>query len=258
MIPRIYPNNADITKMRIVSADETIVKPVGLYSLIPMKPGTTTVTYTLDEVSVTLTVRLANNVPDRTSIHFVKSLTNAARQNLMLNVVPNDADTIIYKSQLTEAPNGNSYMVGTNDLFKMQAPNNTYKDRLNVVLHGKQHCVSLYQFSDKPLEVMANLRRYELTINGINFSDYPLNGKYVYAARESTAKMALWSGYNGKNFDNKPAKAKFEYLIITNDNDGPSGVYLPALDPDGVPCVYDVVSQQYYKTTHSTALLYEE
>ena len=105
---------------------------------------------------------------------------------------------------------------------------------------------------------MASLKRYELIINGINFSDYPLNGKYVYAAREATAKMALWSGYNGKNFDNKPAKAKFEYLIITNDKDSPTGVYLPALDPSGVPCVYDLVGQQYYKTTHSTALLYEE
>ena len=67
--------------------------------------------------------------------------------------------------------------------------------------------------------------------------------------------MALWSGYSGKNLENKPAKAKFEYLIIVG---GSGGVYLPALDPSGVPCVYDLVSKQYYKTTHSTALLYEE
>ena len=223
-----------------------------------MKPGTTTGTYTLDEVSVTLTVQLGNSVPDRNSIHFVKSLTNAAGQNLILNVCPNNADTIMYKGQLTEAPNVYAYMVGSNDLFKVQAPNNTYKDRLNVMIHGKQHCVSLYQFSDKPLEVMVNLKRYELIINGTNFSDYPLNGKYTYTGRETSATIALWSGYGGKNLENRPAKAKFEYLIITNDNDGPTGVYLPALDPDGVPCVYDLVSKQYYKTTHSTALLYEE
>ena len=173
-------------------------------------------------------------------------------------MVPNDGDTIIYKGKLTEAPNGNSYMVGTNDLFKVQAPNNTYKDRLNFILHGKQYALSLYQFSDKPLEVITNLKRYELIINGFNFSDYVVTNKYGYAARESTATIALWAGYNGKNFENRVAKAKFEYLIITNDNDWPSGVYLPALDPDGVPCVYDVVSNQYYKTTHSTALLYEE
>ena len=61
-----------------------------------------------------------------------------------------------------------------------------------------------------------------------------------------------------KNLVNRPAKAKFEYLIITNGNDLPSGVYLPALDTNGVPCVYDVVGGQYYKTEHSTALLYEE
>ena len=258
VIPRIYPNNSDITKMRIVSADETIVKPVGLYSLIPMKPGTTTVTYTLDEVSVTLKVELGGNVPDRNGVHFVKSLTNAAGQNVILNLVPVDIDSIFYKGQLTEAPNGYAYMVGTNDLFKVQAPNNTYKDRLNFILRGKHHYVSLYQFSDKPLEVMTNLRRFELTINGINFSDHPTFNKYGNANRESTATMALWSGYNGKNLDNRPTKAKFEYLIITNGNDSASGVYLPALDTDGVPCVYDLVSKQYYKTTHSTALLYEE
>ena len=105
---------------------------------------------------------------------------------------------------------------------------------------------------------MTNLRRFELTINGINFSDHPTFNKYGNANREASATMALWSGYSGKNLDNRPTKAKFEYLIITNDNDWASGVYLPALDPDGVPCVYDLVSKQYYKTTHSTALLYEE
>ena len=258
VVPRIYPNNADITKMTVVSADETIVKPVGLYSLIPMKPGTTTVTYTLDDVSVTLTVQLGNSTPDRNSIHFVKSLTNAAGQNIILNVAPNDSDTIIYKGQLTEAPGGYVYMVGTNDLFKMQAPNNQYKDRMNFILRGKHHVVSLYQFNGKPLEVITNLKRLELVVNGFNFSDYPTFGKYNFVARESTASIALWAGYNGKNFENRVAKAKFEYLIITNGNDWTSGVYLPALDPDGVPCVYDVVSQQYYKTTHKTALLYEE
>ena len=258
MIPRIYPNNADITKMSIVSADETIVKPVGLYSLIPMKPGTTTVTYTLDEVSVTLTVNLGNNVPDRNGVHFVKSLTNAAGQNIILNVSPNNDDTILYKGKLTEAPNVWSQMVGTNDLFKIHAPNNTYKDRMDFVLHGKHYAVSLYQFDGKPFEVMTNLKRYELIVNGINFSDYPISNKYSYTAREASATIALWAGYNGKNFENRVAKAKFEYLILTNDKDWPSGVYLPALDPDGVPCVYDVVSNQYYKTTHNTALLYEE
>lgn len=258
VVPRIYPNNTDITKMRIVSADETIVKPVGLYSLISMKPGTTTVTYTLDDVSVTLTVQLGNNTPDRTSIHFVKSLTNAAGQNLTLNVTPSDADTIIYKGQLTEAPNGYAYMVGTNDLFKIQAPNNTYKDRMNFIIRGKHHVVSLYHFNDKPLEVITNLKRFELVVNGLNFSDYPTFGKYNFAGRESTANIALWAGYNGKNFENRVAKAKFEYLIIKNGNNSPTGVYLPALDPDGVPCVYDLVSKQYYKTTHNTALLYEE
>ena len=258
VVPRIYPNNADITKMTVVSADETIVKPVGLYSLIPMKPGTTTVTYTLDDVSVTLTVQLGNSTPDRTSIHFVKSLTNAAGQNVILNVAPNDSDTIIYKAQLTEAPGGYGYMVGTNDLFKMQAPNNQYKDRMNFILRGKHHVVSLYQFNDKPLEVMTSLKRLELVVNGFNFSDYPTFGKYNFVGREPTSSIALWAGYNGKNFENRVAKAKFEYLIITNGNDWTSGVYLPALDPDGVPCVYDVVSNQYYKTTHNTALLYEE
>ena len=102
------------------------------------------------------------------------------------------------------------------------------------------------------------MKRLELVVNGFNFSDYPTFGKYNFVARESTASIALWAGYNGKNFENRVAKAKFEYLIITNGNDWTSGVYLPALDPDGVPCVYDVVSQQYYKTTHKTALLYEE
>ena len=258
MIPRVYPNNVDITRMTIVSADETIVKPVGLYSLIPMKPGTTTVTYTLDEVSVTLTVQLGNNTPNRTGIHFVKSLTNAAGQNVILNLVPNDGDTIFYKGQLTEAPGGYTYMVGTNDLFKVQAPNNSYKDRLNFILHGKHHVASLYQFDNKPLEFMASLKRYELIVNGINFSDYPTFGKYTYAGKEPSATIALWSGYNGKNLENRSAKSKFKYLIITNNNDWPRGVYLPALDPEGVPCVYDLVSQQYYKTTHNTALLYEE
>ena len=258
VIPRIYPNNADITKMTVVSADETIVKPVGVYNLIPMKPGTTTVTYTLDEVSVTLTVQLGNNTPDRNSIHFIKSLTNAAGQNLILNVAPNDTDTIIYKGQLTEAPGGYGYMVGTNDSFKIQAPNNSYKDRLDFMLHGKHHFVSLYQFNGKPLEVITNLKRYELIINGFNFSDYVAVNKYGYTAREATAKISLWAGYNGKNFENRVAKAKFEYLIITNGSDRASGVYLPALDADGVPCVYDLVSKQYYKTTHNTALLYEE
>ena len=255
VIPRIYPNNADITKMTIVSADETIVKPVGLYNLILMKPGTTTVTYTLDDVSVTLTVQLGNNVPDRTGIHFVKSLTNAAGQNIILNLTPENDDTIIYKGQLTEDPNGWTHMVGTNDLFKIQAPNNSYKDKIDFVLHGKHYPVSLYQFNGKPLEVMTNLKRYELVVNGINFSDYAVSGKYSYAGREASAKMALWSGYSGKNLENKPAKAKFEYLIIAGKT---SGVYLPALDPEGVPCVYDLVSKQYYKTTHKTALLYEE
>ena len=177
---------------------------------------------------------------------------------IIIKSLRSDDNNIIYKGQLTEAPNAWSYMLGTNDLFKVQAPNNTYKDRLNFIIRGKHHYVSLYQFSDKPLEVMASLKRYELIINGINFSDYPLNGKYSYSGRDASTKIALWSGYGGKNLENRPAKAKFEYLIITNDNDSPSGVYLPALDPDGVPCVYDVVSQQYYKTTHSTALLYEE
>ena len=258
IIPRIYPNNADITKMTVVSADETIVKPVGLYNLIPMKPGNTTVTYTLNEVSVTLTVQLGKNVPDRNNIHFVKSLTNAAGQNLTLNVTPGDGDNIFYKGQLTESPNGWSYMVGTNDLFKIQAPNNSYKDRLAFIIHGKQYHVSLYQFDGKPLEVMAALRRYELTINGINFTDYTVGGKYTYAGRDTSTKMVLWSGYGGKNPDNKVAKAKFEYLIMTADNNSVTGVYLPALDPEGVPCVYDLVSKQYYKTTHNTALLYEE
>ena len=258
VIPRVYPNNVDINRMSIVSADETIVKPVGLYSLIPMKPGTTTVTYTLDGVSVTLTVQLGNNTPDRTGIHFVKNLTNAAGQNLILNLAPGAGDTIIYKGQLTEAPNSYGYMVGTNDLFKMQAPNNQYKDRMNIILRGKHHVISLYQFNNKPLEVMTNLKRFELVVNGFNFSDYPTFGKYSFSAREASANMALWAGYNGKNFENRVAKAKFEYLIFTNGNDWASGVYLPALDPDGVPCVYDLVSKQYYKTTHNTALLYEE
>lgn len=258
VIPRVYPKNVDITKMSIVSEDETIVKPVGLYSLIPMKPGTTTVTYTLDDVSVTLSITCGSNVPDRNGIHFVKNITNAAGQNLILNVCPNDGDTILYKGQLTEAPNGWSYMVGTNDAFKVQAPNNSYKDRMDFVLHGKHHNVSLYQFDGKPLEVMVNLKRYDLIINGTNFSDVPTSNKYGSASREASATMALWSGYSGKNLENRAAKAKFEYLIITNGSDWPSGVYLPALDPDGVPCVYDLVSKQYYKTTNSTALLYEE
>ena len=255
VIPRIYPNNADITKMTIVSADDTIVKPVGLYNLILMKPGTTTVTYTLDGVSVTLTVQLGNNVPDRTGIHYVKSLTNAAGQNIVLNLAPDNDDTIFYKGQLTEAPNAWSYMVGTNDLFRIQAPNNSYRDRMDFVLHGKRYPVSLYQFDGKPLEVMTNLKRYELIVNGINFSDYAISGKYGYSGKDASTKMVLWSGYSGKNLENKAAKAKFEYLIMTGRS---GGVYLPALDPEGVPCVYDLVSQQYYKTTHSTALLYEE
>ena len=220
-----------------------------------MKPGTATVTYTLDGVSVTLTVQLGNNVPDRTSIHFVKSLTNAAGQNIVLNLAPDNDDTIFYKGQLTEAPNAWSYMIGTNDLFRIQAPNNSYRDRMDFVLHGKRYPVSLYQFDGKPLEVITNLKRYELIVNGINFSDYAISGKYSYSGKDASTKMVLWSGYSGKNLENKAAKAKFEYLIMTGRS---GGVYLPALDPEGVPCVYDLVSKQYYKTTHSTALLYEE